>query len=80
MCVVAGMSINGLRSKNVRLNPNTKGQVIQEGGHEHRTQVIELLAARPMGFHAKGLHDIRYEGLGVDHDEYVKSRQSKKSD
>lgn len=73
MTFVVGASFNGLRSKNVKITPSAKHETIPKDSG-HRTQLIEILTREPMGFHRQGFKDIRYEGLGVNHEEWLKSK------
>jgi len=73
---VVGMSANALLNyKNIRISPSKKNEIIPTGGEERYNPVTQALASKPRGFHAKSLKDIRYEGMGVDHDEWVKEHK-----
>jgi hypothetical protein len=72
--VVVGMGINALRYKNVKFNPAIKHDTIVQDVSGKRTTVTEILARNPVGFHRASLKNIRYEGLGVDHEEWKKAK------
>jgi hypothetical protein len=80
MSLIVGMSANALgRYKNVKIMPSHKHEVIPnwEEAHETYKSVTEAVARRPVGFHADGYKAIRHEGLGVDHEEWVKKHGQK---
>ncbi|GAX23854.1 hypothetical protein FisN_20Hh059 [Fistulifera solaris] len=73
MTFMVGMSINGLGYKNVKITPSAKHETMpQDSGR--RTTLVEIITREPRGFHAQGFKDIRREGLGVDHEEWLKSK------
>jgi hypothetical protein len=70
------MSANALNNyKGLRIKPSSKHDVIPVWDGGQRYLLTEVLARNPMGFHADGLKAIRYEGLGVDHKEWIKKTQ-----
>jgi hypothetical protein len=73
--VVLGMGINALRYKNVNINPAVKHDTIVTDESGKRTSVTEILARNPVGFHRQSLKNIRYEGLGVDHEEWKRAKE-----
>ena len=77
MTFMTGMSINALTNyKGLRLNPARKQEVITTWGEDRRDTVTQYIASEPVGFWRKGLKDIRHEGLGVDHDEWQKGKDT----
>ena len=73
---VVGMSANAfINYKGVRISPAHKHAVIQDWGNERTTRVTEVITAHPIGFHAHGFVDIRHEGLGVDHEQWLKQKE-----
>lgn len=76
MCFIVGMSANAfLHYKDLRINPENKHKVIQDWGYERRVPVAHQLAEQPIGYNAKAFYDIRNEGLGVNHEEWLKNKQ-----
>jgi hypothetical protein len=75
---VVGMSINALRYKNVKFNPAVRRDTIRTDISGKRTSVTEILVRNPVGFHRQSLKNIRYEGLGVDHEEWKKTKEQSK--
>lgn len=75
---VLGMSANALfRYKNVKLLPSHKHEVIPtwSDAYKHKTPLTEVITRRPIGFHADGFKALRHEGLGINHDEWKKSKK-----
>jgi hypothetical protein len=63
-----GMGINALFFyKDVQLNPNNRGAVMKDWSKEHRTSVMERFASVAGG--------VAPEGLGIDHDKFVKEKE-----
>lgn len=79
--LIVGMSANALgRYKNVKIMPSHKHEVIPnwDEAQQHYASVTEVISRRPIAFHADGFKALRHEGLGVDHDEWVKKNQGHK--
>ena len=72
---VLGMSINGIRNKNVHINPKYKHNIMNQETKDHRTTVTEIVGRSPIGFHRQSFKDIRQEGLGVNHEGWVKAKK-----
>lgn len=76
-CIIAGMSANALMTyKDLRISPSKKHQVIQDWGTEHVDTMTKVLAKRPVAMHAQAFKDIRYEGLGINHEEWKKGKEA----
>jgi len=71
-----GFSINGMRYKNVKINPSKKHETIPTWDADRKASVTEVYTRRPWGFHRQGFKDIRQEGLGVNHEEWKKSKDA----
>jgi hypothetical protein len=68
MTWMVGMGVNALFGyKDVQLNPNNRGAVMKDWSREHRVSVMERFA------HLKG--GVAPEGLGVDHDKFMKEKE-----
>ena len=75
MSFVTGMSINALSHyKDLRIRPEYKHQELQNWGYEHRDSVTKRLALKPHTLYNEGMLAVRQEGLGVDHEEWKKSK------
>ena len=72
---VVGMSLNGLRYKNVKISPSLKHETIP-AYTPPRDSVTKVITRQPMAFHSKSFKDIRQEGMGVDHEEWRKEKES----
>ena len=73
---IVGMSVNAfMYYKDVRINPAHKHQIIRDWGEEPTHSVGLILGKHPVGMHAKDYEKIRYEGLGIDHDEWKKAKE-----
>lgn len=53
--------------KDLKLNPKIKHQIIRDYGYEHRPPFVSKLA---------NPNFIKPEGLGIDHDEWVKGKEN----
>jgi hypothetical protein len=74
---VVGMSANAFSNyKELRISPSHKHQVIQDWGYEKKDRIGKTLTEQPIAFHAQSFKDIRHEGLGVNHDEWKKTKQN----
>jgi hypothetical protein len=79
--IVIGMGLNALRNyKDVKIDPSLKHQVIRDWGEEPVEKVALILAKEPIAMHAKHFKSIRREGLGIDHDEWLKGKQAYSQD
>jgi hypothetical protein len=66
---MVGMGFNALFGyKDVQINPNKRGAMLQDWGQEHRSGVVETLIL------AKG--GVKAEGLGIDHEEWAKTKEA----
>ena len=76
-CIIVGMSTNAfLNYKDLRMTPEHKHKVIQDWGQNKRTTVTSVVSQNPVAFHAQSFKDIRQEGLGVDHEQWKKSKEA----
>ncbi|GKZ00679.1 hypothetical protein MPSEU_001020000 [Mayamaea pseudoterrestris] len=76
-CFIVGMSFNALYNyQDIRILPSHKHEVIPTWIDKPRVTVTEVLGKNPHGFHADAMKAIRYEGLGVDHDNWDKKHSS----
>lgn len=73
MTFMVGMSINGLGYKNVKITPSAKHETMPKDSGR-RTTLVEILAREPRGFHPQAFKDIQREGLGLSHEEWLKSK------
>jgi hypothetical protein len=72
-----GMGSNALRNyKDVKINPARKHQVIRDWGKEPVSKVALVLSKEPIAMHAQHFKSIRQEGLGIDHEEWLKGKQA----
>jgi hypothetical protein len=79
VCFAMGMSGYALTNfKELRIAPSRKHQVIQDWGYETQDKAIQSITVNPIAFHAQSFKDIRQEGLGINHDEWVKMKQQSK--
>ena len=66
---MVGMGCNALFGyKDVQISPNKRGSMLQNWGHEERRGVIRRIQEDLKG-------ESNPEGLGIDHEAYVKQRQ-----
>jgi hypothetical protein len=75
---LVGMSINALtRYKGIKIRPEHKNSIMRDWEKdEHQLGVTEYMTRRPVGFHADGLKAIQKEGLGVDHEQWKKTKEA----
>ena len=72
---IIGMSVNAIVNyKDLRITPKYKHQLLQDWGTEHRTFVTDVITREPIAFHRQAFKDIRYEGLGYDHEQWKKTK------
>ena len=77
--LLVGMSANALLTyKNVRISPEHKHEIIPTGGDQRHDTLTSKLTKRPIAMHADAFKDIRYEGLGVDHENWKKDHKDYK--
>ena len=78
--VCIGMSANALaRYRGVKITPMHKNAIMNDwdSPNEPQTKITEYLTRRPVGFHwMEGFKSLRHEGLGVDHEEWVKAKEA----
>ena len=66
---MVGMGFNALLGyKDVQINPNKRGAMMQTWGTEHRVGVVERIVE------AKG--GVRAEGLGIDHQAWQQQKDA----
>jgi hypothetical protein len=75
---MVGMGVNALATyKDVRINPAHKHHEVRDWGREHHDPLTAKLALnKPTTFHRGEWTSIRYEGLGVDHNEWMKQKKA----
>ena len=66
--------------KDLRLTPKTKHSTPQTWGTEHHDSVTSHLAAGPMLMHGADHRSTWHEGLGVDHEEWLKQKAAKEAE
>ena len=77
--LMIGMSANALlRYKGVKISADHKNSILRdwEDPNERQVGVTEVVTRHPVGFHAQSFKDIRAEGLGVNHEEWKKSKEA----
>ena len=77
--VCVGMSANALtRYRGVKILPEHKNAIMNDWDSptEAQTKITEVISRRPMGFHANEYKSLRYEGLGVNHEEWKKAKEA----
>jgi len=76
-CFVFGaMTHSMMYYKDIRINPKHKHETIQSWGEEPVRSVVSVVVEEPKGFHRQAFKDIRKEGLGVDHNEWKKTKDA----
>jgi hypothetical protein len=79
--IVFGMGSNALLNyKDIKINPAYKHQVIRDWGKEPVSKVALVLSKEPIAMHAQHFKSIRQEGLGIDHEEWLKGKQAYSQD
>ena len=77
-----GMSVNAMtRYKGIKVCPEHKhSEVVDwpEASVPYQS-LTEYVTRRPIGFYAEGFKSLRYEGLGIDHEEWKKNKEASKS-
>lgn len=77
--VLVGMSANALmRYRGVKILPAHKNSIMNDwdSADDRQVKVTEVITRNPVGFHASGFKDIRHEGLGVNHEEWLKAKEA----
>lgn len=78
--MIVGMSANAfVYYKDVRINPDHKHQIIRDWGQEPTHSIGLIMGKHPVGMHAKDYEKIRYEGLGIDHNEWKKAKEQEEA-
>lgn len=65
--------------KDLRIAPSSKHEILQTWGKEHHDSVTSRLAAGPMVMHGADNRSTWREGLGVDHEEWLKQKAAKEA-
>jgi len=65
--------------KDLRIAPSSKHQILQTWGEEHHDSVTSRLAAGPMVMHGDDNRSTWREGLGVDHEEWLKQKAAQEA-
>lgn len=77
-CVVVGMSAHQIVSlKDLRISSKTKHSTLQNWGQEHHDSVTSRWAKGPMIMNGAEHRATWREGLGVNHDEWLKQKEAK---
>jgi hypothetical protein len=73
---IVGMSANAfLTYKDLRITPSHKHQVLRDWGKTETETVTKRLADLPIVMHGKDYRSLYNEGLGVDHEEWKKTKR-----
>jgi hypothetical protein len=65
---MVGMGCNALFGcKDVQIDPNKRGTMLQDWGQEHRSGVVETFTLARGG--------VRAEGVGINHEEWAKKKK-----
>lgn len=71
------MSANALLTyKDLRITTSHKHQVMQDWGDESHDSVTKRLANGPMIMHGQDFRSLQQEGLGINHEEWKKAKES----
>lgn len=80
--VCVGMSLNAItRYRGVKIMPEHKNAIMNDwdSPDQPQTKITEVITRRPVGFHwIDSFKSLRHEGLGVDHEEWKKQKESEK--
>lgn len=68
MCFMVGMAANALTYKGVYVSPSKRGAILTTWGEEEKTGVTEAFVEFRGG--------VKAEGLGIDHEKWVKQKES----
>ena len=72
---IVGCTINTFaNNKDIRISPAHKSHILRDWGDGHTATMTEVVGTRPL-FNAKRYKTLPYEGLGVDHKEWLKEHQ-----
>jgi hypothetical protein len=63
----------------VRINPAHKHQTIRDWGEEPTHHVTYILGKHPIGMHSADYKKTFHEGLGVDHEEWLKAKKQQEN-
>lgn len=75
---IAGCTINAFaNNKDIRISPAHKSHVLRDWGQGHTATLTEVVGTRPL-VNAQRYTTLPYEGLGMDHKEWLKQNQSGK--
>lgn len=76
-CLIVGFAYNAMRYyKDIRVNPAHKHEVLRSWGEEPTHSVVHMLARRgTVGPHARDYKSLPDEGLGVDHQQWLKQKE-----
>jgi hypothetical protein len=74
---LVGMSANAFTHlKDLRINPSKKHETLQTWGAEHQDHTVQHFANGPIIMNKKGYRSLTQEGLGYDHEQYLKSKEA----
>ena len=77
-CVVVGMGTHQIMAlKDLRFSSKTRQSEIQNWGHEHNDSVASRWARGPIILLGAEHRSTWREGLGVDHEEWLKQKAAK---
>jgi hypothetical protein len=66
------------RNKDIKfLSIENKHKVIRDWGYEHSEPLTYMIGKHPVGLHANDYKKLQHEGLGIDHEEWLKSKHEK---
>lgn len=73
---MVGMSVNAFATyKDLRISPKVKHETIQNWGTEKSKSIpSSILPFLPKAMHGDDFASLRNEGLGIDHEEWKKSK------
>jgi len=78
--VCVGMSANALlRYRGVKISSDKKNAIMNEWDSptERQAQITEIITRNPRALHwASSWKSLRHEGLGIDHEEWKKSKEA----
>ena len=78
-CFIVGMTVNAFTTyKDLRITPSSRKQTIPDWGYEEQDKAVKFLAKGPIVFHPEVYKSLQHEGLGVDHEEWLKNKANRK--
>ena len=81
--VCVGMSANALsRYRGVKILPEHKNAIMNDwdSPEQPQTKITEVITRTPLAVHwNKEFKSLRYEGLGVNHEEWKKAKEAERN-